>query len=126
VSYLSSDVQGGATLDLVAGARVLDHDAALRRVARASTAVDQESGATAHIVRARGVQVVAVVHALEGAHVAEGVGALREGAYRDLALAAGAVAARAGLATARTGGVNLASICVTTKNSISDWLDLNE
>jgi 16S rRNA G966 N2-methylase RsmD len=95
VSHLSSDVQGGATLDLVAGAGVLNHDAALRRIARASTAVDQESGATAHVVRTGRVQVVAVVHALEGAHVAEGVGSLRNGAHGDLALAAGIVAARA-------------------------------
>jgi hypothetical protein len=48
--------------------------------------VDEEAGATAHVVGGGRVQLVAVRHALEGLHVAQGVGALGEGADTHLAL----------------------------------------
>jgi hypothetical protein len=72
--------------------------------------VDQKSRAAAHVVGARGVQVVAIVHALESAHVAKGVGALRKGAHRDLALARGVVAAAAGLTAAGTVSIDLTAV----------------
>lgn len=67
---LFDDFQAGARLDLVSRGLALDHDAALRGVAGASTAVDQEARAAAHVVGGVGVQLVAVGHALEGLHVA--------------------------------------------------------
>jgi hypothetical protein len=48
--------------------------------------VDEEARAAAHAVGGVGVQVVAVVHALEGAHVAQGVVASGQGANGHLAL----------------------------------------
>jgi hypothetical protein len=78
-------VKAGTRLDLVADVLVLDHDAALGRVAGAAAAVNQEARAAAHVAVLR-VQLVAVRHALEGLHVAQLVVALREGANAHLAL----------------------------------------
>lgn len=47
---LGNDFQSGTTLDLVASTLGLNHDATLRRIARASTTMDQESRATTHVV----------------------------------------------------------------------------
>jgi hypothetical protein len=84
----------------------LDDDAAFRRVAAASTTVNQESRSAAHVVRGVWVKHVAVRHALEGHHVAQAVLALGKGADGHLALAAGVVSARARLAAAAAGGVD--------------------
>ena len=93
---LTHNGESGTTLDLVADVLILNHNASLGRVAGASAAVDEEAGATAHRVGGIGVQIVAVVHALEGAHVAQSVATLGEGAHIHLALAGRVVAARAG------------------------------
>lgn len=87
--------ESGAALDLVADVLVLDHNAALGGVAGASAAVDEEAGAAAHAVGCVGVQVVAVVHSLEGAHVAQSVASLGKRTNAHLALAGRVVAARA-------------------------------
>ena len=58
--------------------------------------MNEEAGTTAHGVGGVGVQIVAVVHALEGAHVAQSVATLGKGAHTHLALAGRVVAARAG------------------------------
>lgn len=86
IAHLFHHGEAGAGLDLVSHVLVLDDDAALGRVAGASAAVDEEAGATAHVVGGVGVQVVAVIHALEGAHVAEGVATLGKRADTHLAL----------------------------------------
>lgn len=103
---LTHDGESGTALDLVADVLVLDHDASLGGVAGASATVDQEAGATAHGVGGIGVQVVAVVHALEGAHVAQSVATFRKGADTHLALAGRVVAARAGRAWKKNRGKN--------------------
>jgi hypothetical protein len=103
-------MEGGAGLDLVASIGTLNDDAALRRVAGAPSSVDQESRAAAHAVRASRVQVVAIVHTLESAHVTKGVGALRKGADGDLALARRVVAAAAGLTAAGTVSIDLTTV----------------
>lgn len=72
--------------------------------------MDQESRSAAHIVRRRRVQIVAVVHALEGSHVAKGVGALGQRANGHLALAGRVVSARSRLAAAAAIGINVATI----------------
>lgn len=79
-------MQAGAGLDLVSHRLGLDHNTALGRVARASAPVNQEARAAAHVVGGVGVQVVAVVHALESAHIAEGVGTSGQGAHSHFAL----------------------------------------
>ena len=76
--------------------------------------MDQEAGATAHTVGGVGVQVVAVVHALESAHVAESVATLGQRANVHLALAGRVVAARAGSTTASAVGVDLRAIIAGT------------
>ncbi len=68
--------------------------------------MDQESRATTHVIGGSWIQIVAVVHALESAHVTQGVGSLRKRSDADLALARWVVAARARLAGAAAGGVN--------------------
>lgn len=72
--------------------------------------MDQESRSAAHVIGGGGVQLVAIIHAFEGHHVAERVGSLREWANRDLALARGVVSARSGLSRAAAGGVDVGSI----------------
>jgi hypothetical protein len=72
--------------------------------------VDQKSRAAAHVVRARRVQVIAVVHTLEIAHVAKGIGALGKGTHRNLALTRGVVAATARLTTAGSVSINVAAV----------------
>jgi len=68
--------------------------------------VNQEARAAAHVVGGVGVQLVAVRHALEGLHVAEGVAPLRKRADVHLTLAGRVVAARARSATAAIIGIN--------------------
>jgi len=118
-SDLTHNLQGGTTLDLVASGLALDHDASLRGVGRASTTVNQEAGASAHGVGRRGVQLVAVVHALEGGHGAQSVGTLRQRTNRDLALAGRVVAARARLSTASTSGIDVRTIIASSVEVVS-------
>ena len=84
---LADHLEGGTRLDLVAGVLVLNDNATLRRIARATSTVDKESGATAHAVAAGREQLVAVGHTLEGKHVAEGVCTLGQRADTHFALA---------------------------------------
>ena len=70
-------------LDHVARALALDDDAPLGGVAAAAAAVDQEARPAAHIVGRRGIQVVAVWHALKGVHVSQSVCALWKWSNRD-------------------------------------------
>lgn len=107
---LGDDFKGSATLDLVASRLRLDDNAALRRVRRARASVDQEARSAAHVVGGRGVELVAVVHALEGHHVTESVGALGKRSDRDLALARRVVSAGARLARAAASGVDVSSV----------------
>lgn len=121
---LVDDREGSAALDEVASGLALDHDASLRGVAAASSAMDKEPRAATHVVRGGRVQVVAIRHSLmreklavkmmtvviaylEGVHVAESVGSLWKWTNTDLALARRVVSAGAGLATAASGGVDV-------------------
>ena len=119
ISSLSSNLQGSTTLDLVASALALDHDAALRRISSASTTVNQKTRATTHTVGRRRIQLIAVVHSLESLHVAQGISALRKRTNRDLALATGVVAARSWLARAGTGGVNVGTIIASAREVVT-------
>jgi hypothetical protein len=85
-AQLLHDGESGARLDHVASVLIFDHDAALRRVAGAAAAVNQEARAAAHVVRGIGVERVAVGHALKGLHVAQRVATLRKRSDTDLAL----------------------------------------
>ena len=70
-------------LDHVACALALDDDASLGGVAAAAAAVDQEARPAAHVVGRRGIQVVAVWHALKGVHVSQSICALWKWSNRD-------------------------------------------
>jgi hypothetical protein len=110
LSCLVHNLKSGTALNQVPGALRLDDNASLGRVARATTSMDKKSRAAAHVVGGRGVEVIAVVHSLEGTHVTECVGALGEGPDTDLTLAGGVVAAGAGLAAAAALGVDVGAI----------------
>jgi len=103
---LRSHSEARARLDQVAGVLVFNDDAAFRRVAAASAAVNQESRSAAHVVGRVWVENVAVGHALKGHHVAQAVLTLRKGADGNLALTAGVVSATTGLAGASFGGID--------------------
>jgi hypothetical protein len=110
LTQLVHHMEGGAGLDLVASIGALDDNASLRRVTRASSSMDQKSRAAAHVVGARGIQVVAVLHTLKFTHVAKGVGSLGKRTDRDLALAGGIVAAATRLTAAGTVSIDVAAI----------------
>lgn len=110
ITHLRDNLECGTALDHVTSGLRLDHNASLGGVAAAAATMDQEARATAHIIGGRRVQVIAVVHALEGSHVSESVGALRKWANAHLALAGRVVSATAGLPTAAPASVNVASI----------------
>jgi hypothetical protein len=113
-SRLGNNGEGGSALDLVADVLVLDDDASLRGVAAAAAAVDEEARATAHVIGAGRVKIVAVRHALEGVHVSKGVVSLRKRANALLALARRVVAARAAGSAAASGCVDVRSIVAGT------------
>lgn len=126
VALLSNHLESGTTLDLIASGFTLDHDTTLGRVTRASTTVDKEARTTAHGVGSGGVELIAVVHALKGLHVAKCVRSRRQRAYTNLALAAGIVAAgtRLTAATARSvdvGAVESRSIETMGTDVIGIW-----
>jgi len=91
---LDDDVEGATALDAVPRGDVADHDATLRRVGLAATAVNQEARPAAHVAR-DGSQRVAGGHSLEDLLIADAVGGARQRACRDLALAVRIVATAA-------------------------------
>jgi hypothetical protein len=107
---LTHNLQGGATLNSVTSVLRLNHNASLRRIGRASSAVDEETRATAHTVGTGGIQLVAIRHTLESHHVSKSVSSLRKRSDRHLALTRRVVAARAGLTAAASSGVNVGSV----------------
>ena len=111
---LSNHLQRRTRLDQIAGVLAGDDNASFRRVARAVTTMNQESGASTHVVgRGRG-QLVAVWHSLERHHIAQSVRASGKGTNILLASARRIVAARARLATAGRSSVNPRSIIPST------------
>lgn len=86
-------MEGSTTLDQITSRFRLNDDAAFGGVTGAASSVNEKSRATAHVVRAGWVQIVAIRHALECVHVSKSVGALRKGSNALLALARRVVAA---------------------------------
>jgi hypothetical protein len=116
--FLGNDFQSGTTLDLVTSAFRLDDDAALRRVSRAASAMDQEAGAAAHVVGGCGVEIIAIWHPFELTHVAESVSSLGQWTHILLALAAGIVAAASRLATAAASGVDPGAVIACPRETM--------
>lgn len=104
---LGDNFQGGATLDHVASALTLNHNAALRWITRASATVDEETRATTHGVGGRRVEFIAIVHTLECLHVAQGICTGRQRTHANLAFAIRVIAAGSGLTAAAASGVDI-------------------
>lgn len=119
VIILGNHLQGGTALDFVTSVLIFDHNTTLRRIARASSTVDKEARATTHVVAARGIQLVAIRHALKGHHVTKGVSALRKRTHRHLTLTGWIISARTRLARATTSSINLATIITLSPEVMS-------
>jgi len=111
--------EGGSTLDLVAEILVLNDDASVARIRGAAATMDEESGSSAHAVVGSRVEVIAVVHALEDAHVTQSVFSLWQWTNGDTALALWVVAARTRVARASRSGVDVTAVKASSKKSVT-------
>jgi len=116
---LGDHVEGGARLDHVASVLILNDNAALRGVGRASSTMNEEARAATHVVRGCRVQVIAVVHALKGSHVAKSVRPAGQRPHTDLALASSIVTAGARMTTAAAGGADHGAIISSAREMVS-------